>query len=257
MLEVQDLSVTLAGKRLLHGITLTARPGTVTAIVGPNGSGKTTLLRALTGEIVPQGTARLNGLAITGADPRRMAAMRGVLAQETQVAFAFSVAEIVAMGAEAATGPQDPGCVQRVLDEVGLQGYGPRPYHLLSGGERQRVQLARVLAQIGAPTGPGGARWLFLDEPVSSLDIGHQLMVMRLARRFADAGGGVLAVLHDLNLTAMSADQVLLLQAGQALAQGTPDQVLTDQRLELAYGCPIRTRTAPGSGWWLLPQAAG
>jgi len=97
---------------------------------------------------------------------------------------------------------------------------------------------------------------LFLDEPVAALDIAHQLMVMRLARSFADAGGGVVMVLHDLNLTAMAADRVLLLKSGALLAQGGPEDVLTDRLLSLAYGCRIRITTPPQTGPWLLPQSA-
>ena len=103
----------------------------------------------------------------------------------------------------------------------------------------------------------GGARWLFLDEPVASLDLGHQLQVMRLARRFADAGGGVVGVMHDLNLSSMFADRMVLLADGALVAAGVPDVVLTDTLLSNAYGCPIRTNVMPSQGTWLLPQSAG
>ena len=119
------------------------------------------------------------------------------------------------------------------------------------------MHLARVLVQLGAPIGPDGPRWLFLDEPVAALDIGHQLQVMRLARDFAAAGGGVVAVLHDLNLTAQFAASTALLAAGRLVAQGPTSEVLTDARLSAAYGCPIRLNRAPQMGRWFLPQMAG
>ena len=133
--------------------------------------------------------------------------------------------------------------------------HAARNYQDLSGGERQRVQLARALVQVWHPVGAGGARWLFLDEPVASLDLGHQLQVMRLARRFADAGGGVVAVMHDLNLSAMFCRSLALLADGALVAVGVPEAVLTDDLLSKAYGCQIRTNALPSHGTWLLPQA--
>lgn len=260
MLEVAELSLSLSGRRLLHEIGFSARPGQITAIIGPNGSGKTTLLRALTGEVpalpLPGLRLSLNGHDIARTKPRILAQFRAVLAQSTQVAFPYTAAEIVRLGLDAGSGGAAPDLIDRLLAEVDLPGAGGRPYHQFSGGEQARVQLARVLAQARQPVTPEGPGWLFLDEPVASLDIGHQLMVMRIARSFADAGGGVVMVLHDLNLTAMVADQVLLMHAGRLLAQGRVDQVLTDALLGQAFGCPIRVGRAPASGPWILPQSA-
>jgi iron complex transport system ATP-binding protein len=132
-----------------------------------------------------------------------------------------------------------------------------RPIHALSGGERQRIHLARTLAQARRPCGDQGPMWLFLDEPVSSLDIAHQLLVMRRARRFAAEGGGVVTVMHDLNLTAMTADHVILLSDGRLLAAGPPAEVMTDRLLSQAYHCAIRTNRIPATGPFLLPQMAG
>ena len=254
MLEVSGLSARLAGRNILERIDLTAASGTVTAIVGPNGSGKTTLLRAMTGDLPYQGVARLNGIEVRGAPPRQMAAIRAVLSQATQLAFPFTVDEVVRLGlTDGVHGSGDlPG---RALERVGLSGYGPRDVQSLSGGEQARVHLARVLVQVWEPVTDQGPRWLFLDEPVAALDIGHQLTVMNLARAYADAGGGVVAVMHDLNLSAMFADRIVLLQNGRVLAQGTPAQVLTDANLSRAYGCAVRVNAVPGRGPWLVPQA--
>jgi iron complex transport system ATP-binding protein len=114
-----------------------------------------------------------------------------------------------------------------------------------------------VLAQIWEPMQDGAPRWLFLDEPVSALDIGHQLTVMQLARDYADAGGGVVAVMHDLNLTAMFSDRVSLMNRGQIAASGAVDDVLTDENLSHAYGVSVHTSVAPPlGGVYVLPQAA-
>ncbi|MDX1820230.1 MAG: heme ABC transporter ATP-binding protein [Paracoccaceae bacterium] len=260
MLEVSGLSASLSGRPILHDITLKAAPGTVTAIVGPNGSGKTTLLRALTGDLPYQGAARLNGLEVQGTPARRMAAIRAVLSQATELAFPFTVDEVVRLGLTAGVqgagvprgGPDLPA---RALERVGLAGYGGRDVQRLSGGEQARVHLARVLVQVWEPVTDQGPRWLFLDEPVAALDIGHQLTVMGLARAYADAGGGVVAVMHDLNLSAMFADHIALLLDGRMLAQGAPAEVLTDAHLSRAYGCAVRVNAAPARGPWLVPQA--
>ncbi|MEH7830198.1 heme ABC transporter ATP-binding protein [Gemmobacter denitrificans] len=256
MLEARGLHLRHGPRSLVRDLQVSARPGQVTAIVGPNGAGKTTLLRSLTGELDMGGTVTLNGLPVRGTPPARMAAMRAVMPQSVRLAFAFTVAEVVRMGAEAGLSATTPGLTEAALQAVGLPGFGPRVVSTLSGGEQARVQLARALAQVWQPVGPSGSHWLMLDEPVASLDIGQQLQVMRLARSFADRGGGVIAVLHDLNLTAMFADHVLLLSPAGA-QQGPAAQVLTDTALSAAYACPLRLGRAPAEGLFLLPQMAG
>lgn len=252
MLTVTDLSVTLGKRPLLQGISLSAQPGSVTVIVGPNGAGKTTLLRAMTGDLPYQGSVRLNGNEVRDTDPALLARHRAVLTQFTQLAFPFTVLEVVRLGLQA----RNDSLSLQALAEVGLSGLEGREMTALSGGEQARVHLARVLAQVWHPVGPDAARWLFLDEPVATLDIGHQLSVMRLARRYADAGGGVVAVMHDLNLSAMFADRMVLVHAGAILAQGHPGEVMTDEFLSCAYGCPVRVGRAPLTGPWVVPQAS-
>ncbi|MBL4916908.1 heme ABC transporter ATP-binding protein [Szabonella alba] len=253
MLLAENLTVSLARREILRGVSLCCLPGTLTAIVGPNGSGKTTLLRALTGDLPYGGSASLNGHEIRDTPAPQLAARRGVLAQSTQLAFPFTVLEVVRLGL---VNGGDETRARQALAEVGLAGFAGQLVQDLSGGEQARVQLARVLAQIWEPVSPAGPRWLFLDEPVAALDIGQQLAVMRLARRFADAGGGVVAVMHDLNLSAMFADRVALIHGGRLLAHGRAAEVLTDRHLETAYCCALRVNTVPmGNCPWLVPQA--
>lgn len=255
MLSARSLSVRLGPRQVLQAVDFTARPGEVTAIVGPNGSGKTTLLRALSGDLKYEGEARLNGHCIASTPAWQLAAERAVLAQHTPVGFPFTVLEIVRLGLSASeTRDTDP---RKALARVGLAGYEARLYPELSGGEQARVHLARVLVQLGQPVGPQGPRWLFLDEPVASLDIAHQLQVMELARDFARAGGGVVAVMHDLNLTALHAQHVALLASGRLVLQGKVAEVISDGPLSQAYGCQIRLNRAPETGRWFLPQMAG
>jgi iron complex transport system ATP-binding protein len=256
MLTATNLCVDIGQRRILSDVGFKAQAGAVTAIVGPNGSGKSTLLRALTGEIASQGRITLNGIDIASMRLARLAAIRAVLPQATPLAFPFLVAEVVRLGLLSGLSASNLGIVEQALAAVGLQGFAARYYQELSGGEQQRVQLARVLAQVWDATGPDGPRWLFLDEPVASLDIGHQLQVMSLARSYADAGGGVVAVMHDLNLTAMFADHVALICEGQILAAGRPSDILSDSLLSRAYACVLRVNTPPLQSTYILPQAA-
>ncbi|WP_353476365.1 heme ABC transporter ATP-binding protein (plasmid) [Salipiger sp. H15] len=256
MLNATDVTVTLGRRRVLDGVSFRAAPGALTAIVGPNGSGKTTLLRAMSGDLGYEGRITLGGEDLSGTPPWRLALRRAVLAQFTPLAFPFTVAEVVRLGQIRRSAAGAPDLTPRALARVGLSGYAGRPYQELSGGEQQRVQLARVLCQVWEPVEEGEARWLFLDEPVSSLDIAHQLQVMRIARDFADAGGGVVAIMHDLNLTAMFADSVALLAGGRLLEQGSAGTLLRDELLSRAYGCTLRVSTPPVTGPYVLPHSA-
>jgi iron complex transport system ATP-binding protein len=258
MLNAKNIRVRYGRKEILKGVDFTALPGQMTAIVGPNGSGKTTLMRALTAEADYDGAVHLNGADIQAAKPWQLAAQRAVLPQATPLAFPFTVTEVVRLGLGGGLSAGQDHLIPQALRRVGLGGFEGRFYQELSGGEQQRVQLARVLVQVWEPMSLGAPRWLFLDEPVSALDIGHQLQVMQIARDFADAGGGVVAVMHDLNLTAMFCDRVALISQGRVLGQGAPHAVLTDALLSQAYRCTVRVNTAPppGAGVYLLPHAA-
>lgn len=256
MLEGRNITVTLGRRQVLHGVNVTAQAGEVTAIVGPNGSGKTTLLRALTRDVVAGGQVRMNGQDISRLPAHRLALMRGVLPQATPLAFPFAALEVVRLGLEAGPDAANPRRAAEALDRVGLLHKAGHLYQELSGGEQQRVQLARVLAQISAPMRDGVPCWLFLDEPVASLDIGQQLAVMEIARDFARAGGGVVTVMHDLNLSAMYAERVILVSGGKIAGQGPSEEILCDKNLQAAYGCALRVNTAPVAGRWLLPHSA-
>jgi iron complex transport system ATP-binding protein len=245
MIEIHGLSLRLGKRQVLRGIDLRAEAGQLTAIVGPNGSGKTTLLRAISGDLRYEGSIRVNGREVSATSAADLAADRGVLQQSASLSFPFTVHEVVRLGLR---GKDENDPVGRALERVDLSRYGGRKYQELSGGEQQRVQLARVLCQVSEPIAGGAPRWLFLDEPVSSLDIHHQIAVMRLAREFAARGGGVVAVMHDLNLTAMFADAVVVMMESRAIATGSPAEVFTDEILSRAYGCPIRVGATPAGG---------
>jgi iron complex transport system ATP-binding protein len=223
----------------------------VLAIIGPSGSGKTTLMKAMTGELPYSGGITLAGLEVGGLSPEVLAAMRGVLPQTSQISFPLNVAEVVGLGLTSSRRERAFRArrIAEALAKVGLSGFEGRSYQELSGGEQQRVQLARVLCQVWDPLPQEGLpHWLFLDEPVSSLDIKHQVQIMQLAADYAKRGGGVVAVMHDLNLTAAFADQVLVMQGGRRLAFGARDEVMQAELLSKAYDFPLEILTRPGGG---------
>lgn len=246
MIEARDLSLAYGGRTVLDRVSIAIRPGQLTVLAGPNGAGKSSLLKALSGEVEPAaGAAFLDGRDLRQFQPARLSRRRAVLPQSSQLAFPFTVAEIVRLGLEAGGHRQRPEAVRSALARVGLAGFGGRSYGELSGGEQSRVHLARVLAQAGAPVETGEPRYLFLDEPVSSLDIRHQVEVLAIARDFALGGGGVVAVLHDLNLASGFADRLVVLSNGRVAADGTPRQVLTDALMEEVFGVKLRIGAVP------------
>ena len=261
MIEAQAVSVAIGRKHIVADVEFEARPREITAIVGPNGSGKTTLMRAISGDLPYGGSIRINGSEVSALKPWRAATMRAVLPQATVLSFPFTVREIVRLGLAGGRSGVLPGedarLPDRVLARVDLDGFAGRFYQELSGGEQQRVQLARVLCQVWAPVLEGTPRFLLLDEPVSSLDIRHQLIIMNIARDFARRGGGDVAILHDLNLTAMYADRIHVMHRGRLAAAGTPADVLTDDVIAQVFECGLKVGAPPVDGTpYVLPHSA-
>lgn len=252
MYRAESVTVAAGGRLLVDGASLAVQPGRVTVLVGPNGAGKSTLLKAMSGEHrLSSGRVTLDGVAITHLSPLALARRRAVLPQAAEVAFPFTAGEVIAAGLMAPDG-RDGARIVRLLGEVDLSGFAQRRYDSLSGGERQRVQLARILAQLEL-TRADAPSYLFLDEPTASLDLAHQLTVLRLARAHADKGGGVLAVLHDLNLAAMVADEIVVLAQGRIRAAGPAGEVIREEVLEAAFGVRVRVGIMP-PGPFVLPQ---
>ncbi|MCO5063755.1 MAG: heme ABC transporter ATP-binding protein [Rhizobiaceae bacterium] len=260
MIALDNVSVAIGTRTIVDGIGFEAHPGEVTVIVGPNGSGKTTLMKAMSGEADYRGSIRLNGQDVSSTPPARQAAMRAVLPQATTLSFPFTVREIVNLGIVSGRSGVEPArhaqLAERALAAVDLRGFAGRLYQELSGGEQQRVQLARVLCQVWEPVLDGTPRFLFLDEPVSSLDIKHQLAIMETARAYAEGGGGVVAILHDLNLASMYGDRIVVLSRGRMAASGSPTEVMRDEVIGAAFECRLSVgKTPPGNMPFILPQS--
>jgi iron complex transport system ATP-binding protein len=250
-ISVKNLSVALSGRPVVRELSFQASPGELTAIIGPNGSGKTTTMKAMSGERKFDGIIRFNGQDLRAMSAKRLALSRAVLAQTVSLGFPFLVREVLEMGIVAGDthdAEQAAGVMAKALAAVDLKGFESRVATHLSGGEQARMHMARVLCQIPDAVRDGQPHWLFLDEPVASLDIKHQLAIMLLAKDFAARGGGVIAVMHDLNLTAMFADHVVMLKGGRLHAAGAPEDVFTEDALEAVYGCRLSVTHEPESG---------
>ncbi|MGY2900544.1 iron complex transport system ATP-binding protein [Curtobacterium sp. PvP017] len=241
---VSGIGVVIDGRPLLADVDLTVCAGEVLALVGPNGAGKSTLLRAIAGDLAHSGTIAIDGVRTGGEAPLATARRRAVLEQDTAVAFGFRVGEVVRMGRAPWRGTRravdDDTVVARVLDQVELADRIDQAFPSLSGGERARASFARVLAQ-STPV-------LLLDEPTAALDLRHQEAVLAVARAHARAGGAVVVVLHDLSLAGAYADRVAMLAGGRIVADGTPTDVLTADRIGAVYRHPVTVVPDPNTG---------
>jgi iron complex transport system ATP-binding protein len=240
MLEARDITFRVGGLALLSGVSVRFGPGKLHLIIGPNGAGKSTLIKVLARLLRPhEGSVEYEGADVRRAGEAELARRRAVLSQAVEVAFPLSVREVVMMGRHphfgGRPGPADEQVVDELMAFFDVTEFAERDYQTLSGGERQRANFARVLAQLWRAG--ASCRYLFLDEPLTFLDIRHQIEFMKKVRDFAAAPDVVtVGVVHDLNLAARFADQLVLLDRGRVAAAGAPAEVLTAARIRDVFG---------------------
>ncbi|WP_431096910.1 heme ABC transporter ATP-binding protein [Polaromonas aquatica] len=255
LLEVVGVNVEVPGRSLLQGASAQFTAGQVTAVLGPNGAGKSTLMSLLTGQRKPtSGHVYLGGKALPAYASADLARVRASVAQETQVAFEFTVREVVELGRyphRRQPGKNEADVVLQAMQATAVDHLQHRALNTLSGGEKARVHLARALAQVWSPVtniaGESPARWLLLDEPTAALDLQHQHRMLQLVRAWATAQGvGVVAVLHDLNLALRYSDRCVVLQGGQVVDSGATADVLTPACIEKVWGVVAHPVAAQG-----------
>lgn len=240
LFRIANLSVDVPGRRLLDGVTLDLPAGRMIALIGHNGSGKSTLLRTLARQVAPvAGQAWFEDRALADWRPRDYARRLAFLPQHPPPAEGMTVRELVALGrypwhgAMGRFSATDDAAVAAALAECALEPLAGRLVDTLSGGERQRAWLAMMVAQ--------AAHALLLDEPISALDIAHQVEVLSLVRRMChDQGRSAVIVLHDVNMAARFCDHVVALRGGRLAMQGTPADLMRPETLAAIYGLPMQ-----------------
>ena len=256
VIEAHSLVKRAGRATLLDGVGLTVAAGEMIAIIGPNGAGKSTLLRLLSGDLRPSaGEVRLKQRDIGSYTPRELAGRRAMLSQHINVAFPFTVEEIVLMGAGERSARDAGALVGAALDEVGLSHFRDRQLPTLSGGEQQRAHFARVLVQLACGEATHGPGLLLLDEPTSSLDLRHQIDLVEAARRRAGTGAAVIAILHDLNLAIRFADRLVVLNGGKLAADGPRAEIVTREMIRDIFEIDAVVHSGDDGVPYVLPQS--
>ena len=268
MLQAADVSFGYRDELVVRDVSVEVADDGFVGIIGPNGSGKTTLLRLLAGTRTPKrGTVTLDGAALASLPRASIARRMAVVPQETQLAFEYSVLEVVLMGryphlgAFAVEGPDDIAVARGALTSTGTLELQERAFSTLSGGEKQRVIIAAALAQLTstdvaqpfrAATGAAApaASMLLLDEPTAALDLKYQLSVATLLRTLhRERNLAVVISTHDLNFAAGLCKSLVMLKRGQVIAAGTVDEVLTPARIRELYEVDAEVVRHPRTGY--------
>jgi len=245
---IEARSITFAyapGRVVLDAVDMAGRAGRLLCVLGPNGSGKTTLLRCLLGQLRPSsGSVFVRGVKLDLYSSKRLARHIAYVPQTPVSVFPFPVRELVLMGRFCHTGvmglasKKDRDVARQAMIMTETIEFADRSLEELSGGEAQRVMIARALAQQPSV--------MLLDEPTSHLDIRHQVMIYRMMVRLAhDWGMAVICVSHDVNLAGRFADELLLMRAGNVLADGPAEQVIDAETLRRAYDVPVELIAVP------------
>ena len=237
MLELNKLTLAIGKQTLVDGLNLQLQPGQLHVIIGPNGTGKTSLLRALFGELAPEaGDIRFDSEPLSRLHLARWRKRFGYMPQNIQLELDLSVLEVVVLGRldslSMRLADEDILAALQALQALGIAHLADRALYSLSGGQRQMVLFAQVLLR--------DPQIMMLDEPVSALDLQHQMQLMEHLHHQTRAKQWVsLVVLHDLNLAAQFADQLIVLAGGKLQAFGPPAQVLDAALISRLYQVPV------------------
>lgn len=247
VLSVRALDVRVESTRLLHSIDFETSAGSLIGLIGPNGAGKSTLLRALAGVLRHErGTVTLGDREVRGLSSREIARRLALISQHPPETHGFTSLELVLtgryphLGRIEVEGGRDRSIARAAMQQTETGAFEDRVASSLSGGERQRVFIARGLAQ--------QTPLLLLDEPTASLDVRHQLATFRLFQGLAKSGITAVVAVHDLELAARYCDRLVMMEHGRIVADGTPADVLTPERLSSVFGVTAQTYSDPVTG---------
>lgn len=259
MIQARHIGVRVGKHQILRDVSCRIQPGKVTVIMGKNGAGKSTLLNCIAGSLgADAGAVYLDGQSLQDLGPEELSRRRAVLAQSYRLGFPISVAEMVEMGCygryHTYTARERKALVREYLALLDLTTFAERAFPTLSGGEQKRVMLAKCLLQLDeARAAEPHHRYLLLDEPTAALDVEQQFRFVDLATRLARQKGlGVLAVLHDLNLAARFADEILFLRDGQTVATGPTKELLNKKTIKATFDVDCLIQDHPHFGGPLI-----
>ncbi|RDY23857.1 ABC transporter ATP-binding protein [Romboutsia maritimum] len=240
MLEINDIYSGYDNVDIIKGVNVTVNRGENLCIVGPNGCGKSTLLKSIASIIDYKGSIKIDGKDTSSLDRKELATKIGLMSQISQIYFPYTVYETVALGryahskgAFSSLSSHDRDIILDSIEKVKLYDYKDKMINELSGGQLQRVFLARTMAQ--------NPDVILLDEPTNHLDLKHQIELLEhLTQWIKDNNKIVVGVLHDLNLVQYFADNVLILNHGNVISYGKPEEVLKEEILKDIYGLDIK-----------------
>jgi iron complex transport system ATP-binding protein len=247
-LAVEGITLGYGDRTVIDGLDLAIAPGKITAIVGSNGCGKSTLLRAMARLLRPEhGAVMLDGADVRSLATKAVARVVGLLPQSPIAPEGIAVADLVGRGRHphqktlARWSARDYEVVADALEATGIADLADRSVDELSGGQRQRVWIAMALAQ--------ETDILLLDEPTTFLDVAHQVEVLDLLTDLSlSRGTTIVMVLHDLNLAARYADELIAMKGGRVHAVGAPDRIMTSELVEAVFGMANRVDADPATG---------
>ncbi|MDY0341082.1 MAG: ABC transporter ATP-binding protein [Coriobacteriia bacterium] len=248
MLDVCDLRCGYGKTEVIHGASLTVERGEFVCVIGANGCGKTTLLKALLGVLKPTGgSITIDGKDVTTMHEKEVARHLAYIPQAHIPPFPFTVADMVLLGRTpyinrlSVVSDRDRMVAYRALRLLSIEHLGSRIYTQLSGGQEQLVLIARALAQ--------EPDILIMDEPTASLDFGNQQMVLSRMSALAAMGMSLLMVTHSPDHALLCADRVLVMDEGEIVGDGPPEEVITSESLCRIYKSNARVldvEVAPG-----------
>jgi len=251
-LTVRGLQVSLDRKTIVNNIDLEVGVGQWICIIGPNGAGKSSLLKALAGIIPSTGEILIDDSNLRDLSERDRACWIAYVAQEPVMPAGMRVFDYVLLGRTAhlkmlaTESPKDLEIASYVISELDLDSFIDRDVATLSGGERQRVAIARALAQ-ASPI-------ILLDEPTTALDVGYQQEVLELIDKLRNEKKiGVISTMHDLTVSGLYPDRLMLLAQGNVVVSGTAESVLTPENIAKHYGAKV-TVIAHESGPVVIPE---
>lgn len=243
-ISVDKVTYAAGNTVIVNGVSISVPKGKVLGLLGPNGSGKSSLLRLICRlRQVKSGIIRLGDDDVSGLSRAALARRIAFVEQQSTTDTQITVRDVVRLGRTphrgllSSWGSDDDAAVEEALARVDMAERAGQLWQTLSGGERQRVHIARALAQSPSE--------LLLDEPTNHLDIQHQLDILALVSKL---GLTSIIALHDLNLAAMFCDHLAVLQKGEVVAAGTPEEVLTGELIASVFGVRAHIEKSPVHG---------